>query len=180
VIKRIEVVANIAVIATSLVVCTVLIRRYVLPSKGESAATARVGDTQLRNSSSWQSSITPGTKIPTPIIDWGKSDRTIVLALSTTCHFCTDSAPFYQKLAHDKRTDVRIVALFPQSVREGRTYLDNLGIKVDEVTQSPLNSVGAVATPTLLLVDRQGTIVDSWVGKLSNGIAEEVRLRVSK
>ena len=177
-IKRIEVFANIAVIATSLVVCTVLIRRQLLAVKPE--VTAPAGDTQLRSKTSLGSSIPPGTKILTPTIDWSKSDRTIVLALSTTCHFCTDSAPFYQQLAHDKRGDVRIVALFPQTVHEGRTYLENLGIKVDEVTQSPLNAVGAAATPTLLLVDRQGTVVDSWVGKLSNGIAEEVRARITK
>jgi hypothetical protein len=75
---------------------------------------------------------------------------------------------------------VRLVALLPQPLQESRTYLDKLGIKVDDVAQSPLNSVGVSGTPTLLLIDNQGAVIDSWVGKLSEGAGEEVRARVSK
>lgn len=39
-IKKVEVLANIAVIITSVVVCTVLVRRYLLPSTNQPAAVA--------------------------------------------------------------------------------------------------------------------------------------------
>ena len=55
-IKKLEVLANIAVITTSLVVCTVLIRRYLLPSnrraavqsKGFRSPTQRLGALGIR------------------------------------------------------------------------------------------------------------------------------------
>lgn len=73
---------------------------------------------------------------------------------------------------------MRLVALFPQPLQDSRTYLDKLGIKVDDVVQSPLSFAGVSGTPTLLLIDNQGAVIDSWVGKLSEGAAEEVRLQV--
>lgn len=75
---------------------------------------------------------------------------------------------------------MRLVALLPQPLQESRNYLDKLGITVDDVAQSPLNSVGVSGTPTLLFIDNQGAVIDSWVGKLSEGAAEEVRAKVSK
>ncbi len=39
-----------------------------------------------------------GAKINLSGVDWSKSERNLVLALSTTCHFCSESAGFYQKL----------------------------------------------------------------------------------
>jgi len=75
---------------------------------------------------------------------------------------------------------VRVVALFPQPLLDSRTYLDNLGLNVDEIVQSPLNSVGASGTPTLLLIDNKGAVINSWVGKLSDDAAKEVTLRGSK
>jgi hypothetical protein len=75
---------------------------------------------------------------------------------------------------------VRLVALFPQPVEESRAYLNRLGIGINDIVQSPLSSVGASGTPTLLLIDNRGAVVDSWVGKLTDVAAEQVRARVSK
>ena len=179
-IKKLEVLANIAVIVTSIIVCTVLVRRYVLPpSKGATVAVSAAPASDSRGLSSTRS-IERGTKIVLPAIDWTKSDRTLLLALSTTCHFCSESAPFYQKLRQEKQDNVRLVALFPQAVQESRAYLDKLGVQVDDITQAPLSAVGASGTPTLLLLDNQGAVTESWVGKLSDKAAEEVRSHVSK
>ena len=179
-IKKIEALANLAVIITSVVVCTVLVKHFLLPSSKQAAVAATTAALSEVAASSRKRSMEPGTKVSLPGVDWSKSDHTLLLALSTTCHFCTESAPFYQKLQKEKRDNVRVVALFPQPLQDSRTYLDNLGLNVDEIVQSPLNSVGASGTPTLLLIDNKGAVINSWVGKLSDGAAEEVRLRVSK
>ena len=178
-IKKLEVLANIAVITTSLVVCTVLIRRYLLPSNRRAAVSAPTGTNPI-SPNPRQPSIAPGIKIVLPTVDWTKSNRTVVLALSTSCHFCAESAPFYQNLAKEKRADVRILALFPQSLQDSHSYLDKLGINVDDVVQSPLSAIGVSGTPTLLLLDKDGAVIDSWVGKLSDVVAEEVMSRVRK
>ena len=179
-IKKVEVLANVAVIITSVVVCSVLVKRYLLPSNAQPVIAAATGPVSETTSSSRKHSIAPGTKISLSGVDWSKSDRTLLLALSTTCHFCTESAPFYKTLQQQKRDNVRLLALFPQPLLDSRTYLDDLGLNVDEIVQSPLNSVGASGTPTLLLIDNQGTVINSWVGKLSDDAAEQVRLRASK
>jgi hypothetical protein len=180
VIKKLEVLANIAVISTSLVVCTVLVKRYLLTSTNQSTVAATAAPIQEGGTRSRLPPVAPGTRISLPGLTWSNSGRTLLLALSTSCHFCSESAPFYQKLQHEKRDDVRMIALLPQSLTESRAYLDKLGIKLDDVTQAPLSTVGVSGTPTLLLIDNQGAVLQSWVGKLSETAAEEVRRQVSK
>jgi hypothetical protein len=66
---------------------------------------------------------------------------------------------------------VRLVAVFPQSVENSRTYLNKLGVSVSDVVQSSLSSIGVSGTPTLLMVDNSGSVSARWVGKLSDGEA---------
>ena len=178
--KKLEVLANIAVLITSVVLCSVLVKKYFFSAAKQEASVEAVQSKSPASSASRRPSIQAGRKISLPGIDWSKSERTLLLALSTTCHFCTESAPFYQQLQRQKRDDVHLVALLPQPLQESRIYLDKLGIKVDDVAQSPLNFVGVSGTPTLLLIDNQGAVIDSWVGKLSEGAGEQVRARVSE
>ena len=104
-------------------------------------------------------------------IDWKANKHSLVIALSTTCRFCKESADFYQRLIADRQLleKVRIVAVFPQPVEEGQAFLQALGIPNVEVKHSGLNEIGVDGTPTLLLVDESGKVVDSWVGKLASG-----------
>jgi thiol-disulfide isomerase/thioredoxin len=174
VIKKIEVLANVAVVITSVVLCSVLIRKYVFSPTKQEASVEAVQSKSPASSASRGQSIQAGTKISLPGIDWSKSTRTVVLALSTTCHFCSESAPFYQKLQQQKPNSVRLVAVFPQSVENSRTYLNKLGVSVSDVVQSSLSSVGVSGTPTLLLIDNEGSVTDSWVGRLSDSEAAKV------
>jgi hypothetical protein len=64
--------------------------------------------------------------------------------------------------------------VFPQSVENSRTYLNKLGVSVSDVVQSSLSSVGVSGTPTLLLIDNEGSVTDSWVGRLSDSEAAKV------
>ncbi len=169
--KKLEVLANIAVIVTSLVLCSALARRYFFSGNKQTVAATTspaYGNTPSRRTPQ------PGTRISLPGIDWNKSARTVVLALSTTCHFCTESAPFYQNLAQQKPGNVSLIAVFPQPVQDSRNYLNKLGVRTTDVVQSSLSSIGASGTPTLLLVDNNGSITASWVGKLSDSEAASV------
>jgi thiol-disulfide isomerase/thioredoxin len=174
VIKKLEVLANLAVIITSVVLCSVLIRKYVFSPTKQEASVEAVQSKSPASSATRRQSIQAGTKISLPGIDWSKSTRTVVLALSTTCHFCSESAPFYQKLQQQKPNSVRLVAVFPQSVENSRNYLNKLGVSVSDVVQSSLSSVGVSGTPTLLLIDNEGSVTDSWVGRLSDSEAAKV------
>ena len=179
-IRRLEVLANVAVIITSVILCSVLVKKYFLSSTKQEASVEAAQSKSPASSMSRRPSIQAGTKMSLVGIDWSKSNRTVVLALSTGCHFCSESAPFYQKLQQQKPNNVRIVAILPQPVEDGRNYLTKLGVSLNEVVQAPLASVGVSGTPTLLLINHDGVVTDSWVGKLSDGEAARVINRINQ
>jgi hypothetical protein len=162
--KKTELLANIAIIVVALLLGAVLVKRYLLP--GNEAAQTRNADPR----------IPPGTKASLQGIDWASNGQTLLMVLSRDCHFCTESAPFYQRLTRETagRSDVHLIALFPQTVEEGKKYLENLGVNVSEVRQAAPGSTGAGGTPTLILVDSSGVVKNSWVGKLSTPEENEV------
>lgn len=151
--RKIEVGANAATIVVAALLVAVLAKTYLLPQSAPSAPKPAP-------------EITKGSKLDGRLlgIDWTRSHRTVVLAISTTCHFCIESAPFYHRLGAE--TDARIVAVAPQTISEAKEYLNGEGVRADEVRQVTLNTFGVRATPTLLLVDEAGMVTNIWVGKL--------------
>jgi len=137
-----------------------------------------VAYSQLGPSRSLQSSrdvLSKGKKLKISGVEWSNSQRTIVLALSTHCHFCTASGDFYKRLQEVARArGVPIVAVLPQPTDEARSYLENLGVRIAVVKQAPLDSLRVSATPTLMMVNSEGVVTDSWIGQLSLKIEKEV------
>lgn len=152
--KRIELFANVAIIAVALLLGAVLVKRYLMPPPPPPPTE--------------EARIQPGTKMTIPGVDWAKSKQTMVLVLSDSCHFCTESAGFYQRLAQEraKRAEMRLIAILPQDMDKGKAYMSKLGVSVDQLGQVPLSMVNVRGTPTLILVDNSGSVVESWVGKL--------------
>jgi hypothetical protein len=166
--RKVEIVANLAIITVALLLCAVLVKPYVMPASvpnatGESAEARR--------------EIKRGDKITVSGIDWQKNQKTLLLALSTGCHFCTESGPFYRAIVRE-RGDTRLVALVPQGEDEGQEYLRSLGVGIDEVRHAAFRGMGLTGTPTLLLVDRDGVVSDVWVGALTPNKEEEVISRL--
>src|SRR5215831_18047089 len=83
--KRIEFAANVAIIAVALLLSVVLVKRFIGNSTPPGAGAAL-------------NTIKAGEKISLPNTDWSQSDRHLVLVLQKGCHFCAESAPFYQRL----------------------------------------------------------------------------------
>ncbi len=152
--RRIEFIANVAIIVVATLLAIVLTQQYLLR-------------TTIKNDhgllADQQSHI--GTRLSLPDIDWNKNRQTLVLAISSNCHFCTESAAFYRQLSTNKRK-TQVIAVLPQPVEEGRSYLERIGVSVDEIRQLPLDQIGVHGTPTLLLVDASGVVTKFWVGKL--------------
>jgi hypothetical protein len=159
--RKIELIANVAIITVACLLGIVLIKNHLFTRAGVSEP----NNSGQRDSKTARSQPGKGTQLSLLDVDWKQSKQTLVLAISSTCHFCTDSAPFYQALIKNKK-DARVVAVLPQPVEEGRAYLEKLGVSVDEVRQLGLDSIGVSGTPTLLLVDSSGTLREFWIGKL--------------
>jgi hypothetical protein len=101
-------------------------------------------------------------------VNWSKNGRTIVIALSTQCHFCNESAPFLRRLAIEaiNTKAVKTLAVLPQPITEAQKYLTSEDVHVDDVRQAALGSIGVGGTPTWIIVDNHGIVTDIWVGKL--------------
>ena len=177
--KGIQVAANVAIIMAATLLCAVLIKNYIIATP-EPPAVVRVASannlgtrTPTATRPPTELQIQPGTKISLEGIDWAKNGKTLLMALSDKCHFCSESAPFYQRLSKD-HGNTRLVAVLPQPIEDGKKYLNHLNVSVDDVKQAPLTAVGVEGTPTLILVDSNGVAVKSWVGKLASGRETEV------
>jgi len=115
------------------------------------------------------------SRLNIPGINWSKSPKTIVMAISTECHFCSASMPFYRRLVDAARQkNERVIAFLPQKKDESQAYLQDKQIAVDEVLQGSLDSLQVHGTPTLLLVDANGRVTKSWVGQLPHDIETQV------
>jgi len=167
--KRIELVTNIAIIMVALLLATFLIKNLIVD---RSASRRRLAATEQ--------ALKPGMKVSLPGFDWSMKDSHIVLVLQKGCHFCSESAPFYQQLVRGVagRPDLQLVATLPQSTNEARQYLNEIKVPIAEVVQANLGSIKVRGTPTLLLVDKTGMITDIWSGKLPPEKESEVLNRL--
>jgi len=132
---KIEMTANIATIFVAALLSVALVKVYFLSA----AAPVPVPATQRIVS---DAAVGVDLNGRLPGIDWHKNGRTLVLAISTTCHFCKDSEPFYRRLQQEVGKGVKMVAVLPQPVTVARQYLDGAGLHVDGIRQVSLFDIG--------------------------------------
>ena len=169
--KRAEVAANVAIVVVAVLLVAVLTKQHLFPAPGGNPAERPASRQVLRS----------GDPVVLADVDWRKNGKTLLLVVSTTCHFCTRSGPFYQRLVKD-HGDAQLVALVPQTASEGMGYLKQLGVDIGDVRQVSLKSLGVSGTPALILVDGGGKVADAWTGALPPDKEEEVisRLRAER
>jgi thiol-disulfide isomerase/thioredoxin len=115
--------------------------------------------------------------------DGQSAQATLVLALSTHCGFCQDSLPFYQKLAAFKNSSparVRLATVMSEPKEEIEAYVKKNGIAADAVFSMPISQIGVKGTPTLLLLDGQNKLIESWIGKLDSQGESDVIAHLQK
>lgn len=112
-----------------------------------------------------------GDQLPSiPGIDWKSSDRTVILALKKGCHYCEDSMPFYRQLAElseQKALKANLVAIFPDPSADVDALVKAENLSVKTVPGVPLRSLKISGTPTVILADSSGRILQDWVGELT-------------
>lgn len=165
--QKVELVTNLLIIVVAILLGITLVQRYLTTSSANSLSPQQQTANQLPQKSNSLLEISG--------VNFSEKPKTLVLALQSGCYFCTESAPFYKRLiqiAKDK--NIKLVAVFPTSVEESTTYLNKLGITDLEVKQSPLVRLQVRGTPTLILTNEKGEVMNSWVGKLKTGKEDEV------
>jgi len=150
--KKIELVANVAIIIVALLIGGVFIKRSLLDNRPQPPL-----------------KITAGTKVPLQDVDWARNGQTLLLVLQKGCHFCAESAPFYQGLTREMESSrsTKLIAVLPQEVNESQQYLADLKVPISEVKKINPDFLGVSGTSTLILVNHAGEVIDSWTGKLT-------------
>jgi hypothetical protein len=118
-----------------------------------------------------------GDVVNLPDFPSAKDRSTLVLVLSSGCHYCMDSLPFYKQLAafRKSRADkMRLLAVLPEDKNSARTFLESAGVFTDGVLSKPPSELGARIVPTLLLLDREGRLQQYWAGELNPASQEDV------
>lgn len=108
-------------------------------------------------------------------VNYAASEKTVVLFVASTCKYCTQSMPFYAELAKSRaglRTQLVAVGFEPESTIT--QYLDGHRVPTDGVVSTMSRAYKFAATPTLLVLDSKGVVINQWVGAL-NGRQSEVR-----
>lgn len=125
-------------------------------------------DRPIKPSPGMSDFIKPGSRLAFSGLDWGKSDRNLLLVLSANCRFCTESSTFYRRIVaqNDDSSKLRILAVFPQETNEAKQFLIQNEITVDAVVSASPAELMVKGTPSLLLVDSTGIVQKTWVGKI--------------
>jgi hypothetical protein len=99
-----------------------------------------------------------------PDVRYDRAQKTVVLYVKSTCPYCTASMPFYDRLITSAtKTGTRIIAVSSETTDTLQQYLDNHHLRVDQVVGGFTGK--AIGTPTLLVVDRGGTVRGAWFGQ---------------
>jgi thioredoxin-related protein len=99
------------------------------------------------------------------------TNKALLVAVQPGCHFCNDSMPFYKRLIDErnsKSSPVKFIAAVPsdEAKAEENQKFAAVGTQPDHMVKLDFASVKVPGTPTILLVDNTGKVLDVWVGKL--------------
>lgn len=159
--EKLEIVANVIFIGVALLVGFLFVRSMLVTNNGDRDLVVRAGD-QLPN---------------LPGYEWSAHEQTLVLALRKDCQYCEGSMPFYRKLVELKNTNrisAHIISLFPDAYEKAREVVDSGKLAVDVIGDTDLRKLKVSGTPTLILVDKQGRVVNSWEGQLPEKLEADV------
>jgi peroxiredoxin len=167
--RRVEIAANISIIIVASLGAYVLLKDHFAVNRPRAEIRAAPARADSRES-------LVGRPVSLAGVDWAENGQTLLIVLSKGCHFCTESAPFYQKIAQvaAARKGLHVIGILPQEVNEARDYLDQIQVPLADIRQFALGSVGVRGTPTILLIDRSGVIKDAWLGRLQSDKEAEV------
>lgn len=169
--NKLDTVANIAIIVVCALAAVVLIRNLV--TGGSLFGSPQGGGPQ-------PAQVEKGETYPElqKMVPAGSS-RALVVALSPTCHYCNESFPFYKKLIDErnqKGSGVKVIAVVPAEEakpEEAKKFAEN-GVQPDDLVHANFAAIKVPGTPTILLVDNKGEVLDVWVGKLDEEREKDV------
>lgn len=161
---RLETLAQLSVIAVSCVALALLLEQRFRPASAPSSREAV--ERSLK-----------GRVLALPDVHWNSKPRALVLQISTTCHFCMESEPFYKQLSAARLSLANHPALVVATADDPnvmRSYLKAAGLTVDQIVSIGPGATGTGATPVIFIVGKAGVVERAFVGKLDPASEKEV------
>lgn len=118
-----------------------------------------------------------GRQLDIPGAKWSKTHVNVVVFLSTKCHFCEASMPFYRHLISERNVENSFINMVAISREPSKTVQDHLlaeNVRFDQVYQLQKSNTWLRATPTFLLVDGSGVIKQALIGELNSSRQQEI------
>lgn len=160
--RKLETATNLAVLVAALLVAAYFVGLFIARAK-RPEPTPEAG---------------PGIRLALPeAFDFAAHDRTLILAIQEDCSYCEASIPFYVEITDRLGggcSELGVVAALPNPPASADAFLDKAGLQIPRLANTSLASLGITGTPTVLLVDREGTVLDVWVGELSEDGQEDI------
>ncbi len=168
--KKLDAFANVTIIIVALLIGFSLIRQQINRAKTAKAEAAVAA---------MESGLNPGKSIAAPTgYQWGEHPRTLMVALRYGCIHCEHDMPFYKQVqANIQNSDAKasLLSIFPDDSFVAQHDLDSHSLSgMPFLANINLAKLHVAGTPTLLLVDNKGTILQSWIGELSQREQDEV------
>jgi thioredoxin-related protein len=165
--STLDTVANIAIILVCAIAAFILIRNNFF-NKNQQAGGPRPPEVEVGEQFDALRQVVPAG-----------ADRALVVAVSPTCHFCTESMPFYKRLIDErnqKGSNTKVIAAVPveEAKAEEQKTMTGSGVSPDALVTLDFKEIKVPGTPTILLVDNQGKVLDVWVGKQESSGEEEI------
>jgi hypothetical protein len=117
-----------------------------------------------------------GREVKLPGADWQSAPVSVLLQISSTCHFCNDSMPFYRQLMAARQAaaaKVPVIVASADAVAVMQQHLADQQVSVDKVLHSRLDGFGTI-TPTVYIVDSKGMVRRVFVGELDSSGQKEL------
>lgn len=156
-----DVTTNVVVVVFAVVAISVLVKNYFAPP-GKISVDFKKGSVFPQISG----------------VDYKQTPRTLILALNVDCRYCSRSVPFYNSLAeaHQKNAGQfnLIAAFINKDAGLVKSYAEEKQLAVRAIPGVDLDQLGVHMTPTLILVDNAGKVLDSWRGALQPDGEREV------
>ena len=111
--------------------------------------------------------------------DYAASPQTLMLIVSSSCHFCTQSMPFYKSLTHSHDSATRVVFVGREEEDVLRRYVASNGINDAIVQRLSGDNWHIRGTPTAILCDSGGRVKKQWIGKPTSAAEAEIRESVT-
>jgi thioredoxin-related protein len=108
-------------------------------------------------------------------VDFTQQGKTLLIAISTNCHYCRDSESFYRQLAKTVGLKTHLIAVLPMPQSKAESYVHSSIAPSLQVVSASLDTIGVSGTPTLLLVDSHGKVEKAWIGKLDDASQRQVQ-----